>query len=338
MSNPVRLSACCLALLLTATTTQAQESFATPAPGGASAGYPQGYGSQPSAATYGASPQGGFANPGYQVQPGYAGQSGYPTAGNPQGRYAQGSDYPQPQYPQTGYPQTRYPQSGYAQTDDSQTRQGQNGYPPRGGANPTPAPPPAANAAYQGGQPTYGTGAQQGFQPGLAATPATAGPGGADLDGLMAMERQDYGVPPTQQLHSGQMHGPTPASIPGGQVITTKGLLSLMQGAAPYHLFDVLGGPEKLPGAIPAVAAHQSGSFDDQIQREFGPFLERTTHGDKEMPLVFYCQSTQCWMSYNAALRAIRLGYRNVLWYRGGIEAWQMAGRQTESVFNRFGG
>jgi 3-mercaptopyruvate sulfurtransferase SseA len=31
-------------------------------------------------------------------------------------------------------------------------------------------------------------------------------------------------------------------------------------------------------------------------------------------------------MSYNAALRAINLGYTNVLWYRGGIEAWQQAG------------
>jgi hypothetical protein len=31
-------------------------------------------------------------------------------------------------------------------------------------------------------------------------------------------------------------------------------------------------------------------------------------------------------MSYNAALRAINLGYKNVLWYRGGIEAWQRAG------------
>ena len=31
----------------------------------------------------------------------------------------------------------------------------------------------------------------------------------------------------------------------------------------------------------------------------------------------------------NAALRAINLGYKQVLWYRGGIEAWQKAGLQT---------
>ena len=30
-------------------------------------------------------------------------------------------------------------------------------------------------------------------------------------------------------------------------------------------------------------------------------------------------------MSYNASLRAIRLRYSNVRWYRGGIEAWKAA-------------
>ena len=49
------------------------------------------------------------------------------------------------------------------------------------------------------------------------------------------------------------------------------------------------------------------------------------------MPVVVYCQSTHCWMSYNAALRAINMGYSNVLWYRGGIEAWQAAGLPVAS-------
>ena len=35
-----------------------------------------------------------------------------------------------------------------------------------------------------------------------------------------------------------------------------------------------------------------------------------------------YCLSAECWLSYNATLRALRLGYLDALWYRGGIEAW----------------
>jgi len=56
--------------------------------------------------------------------------------------------------------------------------------------------------------------------------------------------------------------------------------------------------------------------------------LRQVTRGQTDARLVFYCGGPQCWMSYNAAARAIRLGYRNVLWYRGGTEAWQRAGQQ----------
>ncbi|MBP8297058.1 MAG: hypothetical protein KAX84_13170 [Burkholderiales bacterium] len=151
--------------------------------------------------------------------------------------------------------------------------------------------------------------------------------GGDTLDALMAWERQDMGVRPTRELHSGAMHGPTPNQIPGGQVITTKGLLPLLQQGIPVHVFDVLGTSQTLPNAIPAARAAEPGSFDDQTQQEFARMLEQVTRGNTAAPLVFYCQGPQCWMSYNAALRAIALGYRNVLWYRGGMEAWNQAGQ-----------
>lgn len=158
-------------------------------------------------------------------------------------------------------------------------------------------------------------------------------PGGGGLDQLSQMERQDYGVAPTSQLHGGAMHGPTPASIPGGQVITTKGLIELLQNQQVRALvFDVLGASETLPNAIPAVPASQAGSFADQTQQQFGQFLQQMTGGSRETPLVFYCMSTQCWMSYNAALRAINMGYTNVLWYRGGLEAWKQAGQQIQQA------
>ncbi|WP_172978800.1 GYF domain-containing protein [Roseovarius sp. THAF8] len=160
-------------------------------------------------------------------------------------------------------------------------------------------------------------------------TPTTQPTGNPQLDALAEQERRDMGVPATNQLHSGAMHGPTPNSIPGGQLITTKGLTEMVQRQMPYALFDVLGGNETLPGAIPAVGASQAGSFQDQTQQQMGQFLTQLTQGKTDTPLVFYCLSVECWMSYNASLRAINLGYTNVLWYRGGIEAWKAAGFQT---------
>ncbi|NRF71616.1 sulfurtransferase [Aquincola sp. S2] len=155
-----------------------------------------------------------------------------------------------------------------------------------------------------------------------SATRASNGP----LDQLMAWERQDMGVRAAQELHTGAMHGPTPNTIPGGQVITTKGLLPLLQQGMAMHVLDALGGPQTLPNAIPAAWTAQPGAFDDQTQAQMARMLRQLTRGNTAVPLVFYCGGPQCWLSYNASLRAIQLGYRNVLWYRGGLEAWQRAG------------
>lgn len=155
--------------------------------------------------------------------------------------------------------------------------------------------------------------------------------GAVALDASMQYERQDFGVAPGRQLHSGAMHGPTPASIPGGQLVTTKGLAALVQGRpAPFVLFDVLGQAESLPNALPAAWLSQAGSFDDAVQQQAAQLLAQQTQGRKDVALVFYCLSRECWLSYNAALRAIAAGYTNVLWYRGGIEAWKAAGLPTQ--------
>ncbi|MBA3776644.1 MAG: hypothetical protein H0X11_09420 [Betaproteobacteria bacterium] len=158
------------------------------------------------------------------------------------------------------------------------------------------------------------------------------GGGGMSLDQLSAWERQDMGIAAPRELFSGQFHSPTPNQIPGGQVITTKGLIPLLQQGMQVHVFDVLGGPAMLPNAIPAAWAGQPGNFDDPTQQRLAQMLRQATSGQADAPLVFYCGGPLCWMSYNAAARAIRLGYRNVLWYRGGTEAWQRAGQQLAAA------
>jgi rhodanese-related sulfurtransferase len=192
------------------------------------------------------------------------------------------------------------------------------------GSAPQQQPPPQQQPLQQQQQP------QQQSPPGYGVAPPAQGPAQPDsgaLARLAQLEQQDMGVAPSSQLKSGGLHGPTPTSIPGGRTITTADLVTLLRNPQSQALvFDVLGSPQTLPNAIPVVPASQGGDFQDQTQREFGQFLQQTTQGNRDRPMVFYCQSTQCWMSYNAALRAIALGYTQVLWYRGGLEAWQQAG------------
>ena len=150
----------------------------------------------------------------------------------------------------------------------------------------------------------------------------------AIANGVATGEAQDFGVAPTQQLRpSQQLHGPTPTSIPGGKVIDTRQLSGMLQREqGNVLLLHAYGASDHLPGAQAAGPAAQGGSFDDQVQREFGQYLRQASGGDTSRMLVVYCAGPQCWGSYNAALRAIHMGFRNVYWYRGGLEYWGQAG------------
>ncbi|MFL5087251.1 MAG: PQQ-dependent catabolism-associated CXXCW motif protein [Xanthobacteraceae bacterium] len=46
--------------------------------------------------------------------------------------------------------------------------------------------------------------------------------------------------------------------------------------------------------------------------------------GDRAKPVVIYCLR-DCWMSWNAAKRAVAWGYTNVSWYPDGTDGWQAA-------------
>ena len=208
------------------------------------------------------------------------------------------------------------------QPPPQQQQQQPPAYPQQQPAYPPQPPQPQAYPQQQP-QPPAPPPAPQGY--GNAAPPAPQGYGQAPPNA--SQEAMDMGVAPTAQLKAGGLHGPTPNAVPGGRLVTTPELAQLLRDPASQALvFDVLGGPQRLPNAIPVVPASQPGSFQDSVQQEFGQYLQQATQGRKDRPMVFYCQSTQCWMSYNAALRAINLGYTRVLWYRGGIEAWQQAG------------
>lgn len=144
--------------------------------------------------------------------------------------------------------------------------------------------------------------------------------------GVYANEDRDWGVPPTKVLRTVGYHGPTPRQIPGGRVVTTGELQKLLEQERRPFLIDVLGG-----GVHPTIAGafwmlgSGAGDFSKDEEKRFAKAIAAFAGGDKGRPLVFFCVDTECWLSYNAALRAIRLGYSNVMWYRGGISAWSAA-------------
>lgn len=146
-----------------------------------------------------------------------------------------------------------------------------------------------------------------------------------------ADESRDWGLAPTDRLHPPPYHGPTPLHIPGAMTVQTRELQTLLEGPQAPVLIDVLSDPGHvtLAGAVWLSGAGQGTNFLDPVQSVLTPLLARLTGGDKARPLAFFCAGPQCWLSYNAALRAVAAGYRSVYWYRGGVEAWIAAGLPT---------
>jgi len=173
----------------------------------------------------------------------------------------------------------------------------------------------------------------------LALATAAHGQPSAVADGY-ADEDRDWGIAPTKRLRQQPYHGPTPLTIPGAQVLRTRQLQAMLAdaGAAPV-LIDVLAeeGHVTLPGTLWVPGAGRGSNFMDPVQSVLMQLLATFTGGDKARAMVFICASSQCWLSYNAALRAVAAGYEKVYWYRGGIEAWGAAGLPTAKAVSRAG-
>ncbi len=154
--------------------------------------------------------------------------------------------------------------------------------------------------------------------PGCASVAQAAGDVG------YADEDRDWGVAPLTTLRQPPYHAPTPREISGAQVVLTRELQAMLAGSHPPILIDVLSGEghETLAGAVWLGGAGRGASFGDAVQSDLAPLLMRLAGSDKARRMVFFCASSQCWLSYNAALRAVAAGYTQVYWYRGGIDAW----------------
>ena len=146
------------------------------------------------------------------------------------------------------------------------------------------------------------------------------------FSGEYADESKDWGISEMSRPKGPPYSAPTPLKVPGAKTVTTDDLKAMLATDPKLIVIDALGSSTMIE------SAHGLGNGIGE-QRMFGKdvamfpkALEALTGGDKGKPIVFYCRSSSCWHSYNASLRALEAGYTNVLWYRGGIDAWQQSG------------
>jgi PQQ-dependent catabolism-associated CXXCW motif protein len=138
---------------------------------------------------------------------------------------------------------------------------------------------------------------------------------------------------------------PVPETLKGASVVDTPGAFALwFSGKAVF--IDVLPQAPR-PANLPAGTIWKDKPRDDipgsiwlpdtgygelhpSMQAYFEEGLRRASHDDKAATLVFYCLA-DCWQSWNAAKRAVSLGYARVVWYSDGTTGWEAAGHPLEA-------
>jgi PQQ-dependent catabolism-associated CXXCW motif protein len=135
----------------------------------------------------------------------------------------------------------------------------------------------------------------------------------------------------------------TPATLSGAVVLSTAQAHALWQAQRGVFI-DVLPQPPK-PKNLPTDVVWRDppradiprsiwlpdtgyGELAPDMAEYFAAGLKKAAHGDAA--LVFYCQR-DCWMSWNAAKRALALGVKSVAWYPDGVDGWREAGYPLEA-------
>jgi len=156
---------------------------------------------------------------------------------------------------------------------------------------------------------------------------------------MVVAHAQDGGVPEPEGYRSDNYRAPVPATLSGGKVLTTAEANAIWRAGAAVFI-DVLPRPPKPPN-LPAGTIWRDkprlnipgsvwlpdtgyGTLAAATEEYLRQGLARASGGDKTRLLVLYCQAN-CWMSWNAAKRALSFGYSNVAWYPDGTDGWQAA-------------
>lgn len=152
-------------------------------------------------------------------------------------------------------------------------------------------------------------------------------------------------VPEPQDYKMDEYRSPVPATLSGGTVVGPEEAHALWeQGAAFIDVLPQAPKPTNLPkGTIWRDKPRNSipgsiwlpnvgyGAIADVTADYFRRGLEKVSDGDVTHPIVIFCLE-DCWMSWNAAKRAIEWGYSEIYWLPEGTDGWELWSYPLERV------
>jgi PQQ-dependent catabolism-associated CXXCW motif protein len=160
------------------------------------------------------------------------------------------------------------------------------------------------------------------------------------LVAIAASAEPEGGVPEPDGYRTNDYRSPVPKTLAGARVVTADEVEDLWRkkSAVFIDVFPRAPKPPNLPaGTVWRDPTHQSiegghwlpnvgyGVLTPEFEAYFKTRLAQLTGNDLSKPVLFYCLR-DCWMSWNAAKRAMAWGYTAVLWFPEGTDAWQENG------------
>lgn len=164
--------------------------------------------------------------------------------------------------------------------------------------------------------------------------------------GAHAQSAGNYSVDPGTGYRMDRYRAPVPANVPGGITVDTAQIRSLLnrESAVLIDVYPPKGlGPDPLDGHWIITETRYSlpqsvwlpevgrGHLEADASAYFKRNLSRLSNDDTDAILIFFC-TADCWQSWNAAKRAIALGYTNVHWYPLGSDGWTEHGYELQLV------
>lgn len=163
---------------------------------------------------------------------------------------------------------------------------------------------------------------------------------------LQAQSMRSLPPPEPSGYRLDDYRAPTPQTLAGATVLDTKQARALWQERKAVFI-DVLPHvpkPANLPeGTLWRDPPHETiagaawlpevgrGALAPATEDYFKRSLAELSHDRREEALVFFCKK-DCWMSWNAAKRALSYGYRRIYWYAAGVDGWQAEGLSLETA------
>ncbi len=153
-------------------------------------------------------------------------------------------------------------------------------------------------------------------------------------------------VPEPEGYRTDGYRMPVPKTLVGAKVIGADEAEKIMKeaGAVFIDVYPRAPKPPNLPaGTIWRDPPHATipgahwlpnvgyGVLSPDFESYFRSRLQTLTSSDTSKPILFFCLK-DCWMSWNAAKRALSWGYKSVIWFPDGTDGWQALGNDLAVV------